>query len=282
MSADLYSLDSARRDYHRISRILAVLGDDWQDHPNLDDIANRAGLSPHHFQRLFTRWVGLSPKRFVGALAHNAAREALDTGANILDASFEAGLSGPGRLHDLFIAHEAVTPGEARRRGQGLTFHWGAAPTPFGTGVFLIAPRGLSALAFCDDDRDAGYADLYQRFPAAQYHRDDALAGHWAERVFNTQEPEKLPLVLYGTPWQRQVWRALLSLGSGEICKYKDIAEKIGSPKASQAVGAAVGANPVSWLIPCHRVLSANRKLTGYHWGVDRKRAMLVYEAVRR
>lgn len=272
-----YDVEAAARDYPRVTEALNYLGDRWQEHPDLAEAARAAGLSPHHFQRVFTRWVGVSPKRYVGALAHGAAREAIDEGASVMDAAFEAGLSGPGRLHDLFIAHEAVTPGDAKRRGAGLSFVWGVAPTPFGDGVFLVAPRGLSALAFTDGRSETGFDDLHARYPAADYRRDDAEARRWADRIF-AGEGERIPLALYGTPWQRQVWRALLSIPSGETTTYKTIAERVCSAKASRAVGAAVGANPISWLIPCHRVLASDGRLTGYHWGVERKRAMLTWE----
>lgn len=273
-----YDLYAAARDFDRISEALEFLGDRWRDHPDLAAAAAAAGLSPHHFQRVFSRWVGVSPKKYVGALAHSAAREALEGGASILDASFEAGLSGPGRLHDLFIAHEAVTPGQARARGVGLSFIWGMAPTPFGPGVFLVSPRGLSALAFADPDLDMAFDDLHSRYPAAQYTRDDDEALRWATRIF-CESGGPVPLALYGTPWQRQVWRAMLGIPSGQTVTYRDIASEVCTPKASRAVGAAVGANPVSWLIPCHRVLASDGRLTGYHWGVNRKRAMLAYEA---
>ncbi|MEA1940890.1 MAG: methylated-DNA--[protein]-cysteine S-methyltransferase [Pseudomonadota bacterium] len=283
MTAQTFDLDAACRDYDRIADALAYLGENWRDHPDLDAAARSVGLSPHHFQRVFTRWVGLSPKKYVGALAHNAARNALEEGASILDAAFDAGLSGPGRLHDLFIAHEAVTPGDAKRRGAGLSFTWGVAPSPFGETVLLIAPRGLSALAFADPDVEAGFADLEARFPAADYRRDDGEARAWAERIFTPGGSDKpLPLALYGTPWQRQVWRALMTIPAGETTTYKAIAEEVCTPRAARAVGAAVGANPVSWLIPCHRVIATNGQLTGYHWGVERKRAMLAYEAAAR
>ncbi|WP_300542697.1 methylated-DNA--[protein]-cysteine S-methyltransferase [Maricaulis sp.] len=280
MTAQIYDLDTSSRDYRRIASALAFLGENWRDHPDLEAAARAAGLSPHHFQRVFTRWVGVSPKKYVGALAHGAAREALDEGASMLDAAFDAGLSGPGRLHDLFIAHEAVTPGDAKRRGAGLAFTWGTAPTPFGEAVLLISPRGLSALAFADPDTEAGFADLEARYPAADYRRDDAEARRWAERIFTLRDSDPIPLALYGTPWQRQVWRALLTIPAGATTTYKAIAERVCTPKAARAVGAAVGANPVSWLIPCHRVIAADGQLTGYHWGVDRKRAMLAYEAM--
>ena len=282
MTAQIYTLDEASRDYPRITEVLDFIGENWRDHPDLDTLASQAGLSPHHFQRVFQRWVGVSPKKYISALAHGAAREAIDAGACMLDASLEAGLSGPGRLHDLFIAHEAVTPGDAKRRGEGLSFRWGVAPSPFGDAILLIAPRGLSALAFADPGIAEGFADLQARYPAARYQRDDGLCREWAERIFVPGREEKIPVALYGTPWQRQVWRALLTIPTGAPSSYKAIAEIVCSAKASRAVGAAVGANPISWLIPCHRVLAGNGKLTGYHWGVERKRAMLAYEAARR
>lgn len=283
-------LNATRSDFDLMARVLDHLGENWRDRPSYVDAAKLAGLSPHHFHRVFSRWAGLSPKRYVDSLAHDAARGALDAGASVLEATFEAELSSPSRLHDLFIAHEATTPGQARRKGEGMAFVWGAAATPFGLGVFLISPRGLSALAFADSDealdlseKEAirrAWADLCARYPAAQYRRDDEEAAAWAQRVFLSDEPT--PLALFGTPWQRQVWRALLTLSPGETGTYKDIAAAVNAPKAARAVGAAVGANPVSYLIPCHRVLASDGRLTGYHWGVPRKRAMLAFELARR
>lgn len=276
-------LDERARDYPRITAALEFLSEQWRDQPSLDDAADAAGLSPHHFQRLFTRWTGASPKRLVQALTHASARKLLVDGASVLDAALESGLSGPSRLHDVFIAEEAVTPGEAKSGGEGLVFKHGAAPTPFGTGVFLIAPRGLSGLAFADPGEEAeALADLADRFPEARLERDDAAAEDWAGRLFDAAPGEaRLPLALYGTPWRRQVWRALLRIPPGKTVSYRDIAVEVCTEKASRAVGAAVGANPISWLIPCHRVLASDGRLTGYHWGLPRKRAMLAYEAAR-
>ncbi|KAA5803803.1 methylated-DNA--[protein]-cysteine S-methyltransferase [Alkalicaulis satelles] len=277
-------LDERARDYPRITAALDFLHENWRDQPDLAAAAKAAGLSPAHFQRVFTRWTGASPKRYVQALTHASARKLLVDGASVLDAALETGLSGPSRLHDVFIAEEAVTPGEAKAGGAGLALRWGCAPTPFGTGVFLIAPRGLSALAFAGaDGEDAALADLAARFPGAAFHREDGLARQWAERIFDARAGEAaLPLALYGTPWRRQVWRALLRIPPGCTVSYGDIARTVCSQRASRAVGAAVGANPVSWLIPCHRVLAGDGRLTGYHWGLERKRAMLAYEAARR
>lgn len=281
MDATLHTdpLEQASADFHRMADALAFLGEHWRDRPSYVDAARRAGLSAHHFHKIFTRWTATSPKRLVNAYAHAAARQALDDGASVLEASFEAGCSGPGRLHDLFIAEEAMTPGDAKRRGEGLAFVWGAAATPFGRGVFLIAPRGLSALAFADGPHgvESAYEDLAARYPSARYRRDDGEALAWARRIF--LEGCRVPLSLYGTPWQRQVWRALIAIPPGATSTYGALAAALGAPGASRAVGAAVGRNPVSWLIPCHRVLARDGRLTGYHWGVDRKRAMLAYEA---
>ncbi len=272
------------QDYARVTAALDYLSENWSDQPDLTAAADVAHLSPHHFQRVFTRWTGASPKRMVQALTHASARSLLVDGASVLDAALETGLSSPSRLHDVFIAEEAVTPGEAKSGGDGLVFKAGVAPTPFGAGVFLIAPRGLSALAFADPGEEAdALADLTARFPQARIESDDALAREWAGRVFDAQPGEDpLPVALYGTPWRRQVWRALLRIPPGRTVSYRDIAEDVCTAKASRAVGAAVGANPISWLIPCHRVLASDGRLTGYHWGVARKRAMLAYEAARR
>lgn len=274
-------LDERSRDYPRVVSALDWLSEHWSEQPDLDQVAAAAGLSPFHFQRVFTRWTGTSPKRMVGALTHAAARRLLVEGASVLDAALETGLSGPSRLHDIFIAEEAVTPGEAKSGGKGLVFTAGSAPSPFGSAIILAAPKGLSGLAFSDEGQEeAALADLAARFPGAEIRRDDREARIWVERIF-TRAPgaDALPLALYGTPWRRQVWRALLSIPPGKAVSYRTIAQEVCTAKASRAVGAAVGANPISWLIPCHRVLSSDGRLTGYHWGLNRKRAMLAYEA---
>lgn len=282
MTATLVQLEDRARDYHRMERALAWLADHWQDHPSLEDAAEAVGLSPFHFQRIFTRWAGVSPKTFVGAIAHAEARRSLEAGASVLDAAFDAGLSGPSRLHDLFIAQEAVTPGEARRRGEGLTLRWGLAPTPFGRGLFAIAPRGLAGLGFAGEgEEDAAFADMHRRFPAADWVRDDAAAGEMALAAFGG-EGGPVPLVLIGTPFHIQVWKALLRIPAGQTATYGEVAGWAGKPRAFQAAGAAIGANPVSLLIPCHRVIARDGRLTGYHWGLARKAAMLGMEAVAR
>lgn len=277
--AVIVQLDQRARDYARMEKALAWLADHWRDRPSLEEAAEAAHLSPFHFQRLFSRWAGVSPRQFQAAIAHAEARDLLEDGVPVLDAALEVGLSGPSRLHDLTIAHEAVTPGDIRRRGEGLTLTWGVAPTPFGMGLFAIAPRGLAGLGFVDQQDEAGaFADMHRRFPAADWMRDDGAAAAMAERVFGDGEPA--PVVLMGTPFQLQVWKALLRIPAGETTTYGQVAAWAGKPGAFQATGAAIGANNLSLLIPCHRVIARDGRLTGYHWGLARKAAMLGLERV--
>ena len=279
-SETLRQLDDQSRDYVRMEAALKWLADRWQDHPTLDEAAKAAGLSPHHFQRMFTRWAGVSPKTFVAAIAHAEARRSLSLGETVLDAAYDAGLSGPSRLHDLFIAHEAATPGETRRRGEGLALTFGYAPTPFGRGVFVLSSRGLAGLAFADAEGDeAAFDDMRRRWPAANWRRDDAAAEQAALSVF-AGKGERLPVVLMGPPFHIQVWKALLRIPPGRTASYGAVAALAGKPLAFQATGAAIGANPLSWLIPCHRAIAKDGRLTGYHWGLARKAAMLGREAV--
>lgn len=277
--------------YDRMANMLNHLGDTWREWPDLASCADAAGLSQHHFQREFTRWAGLSPRQFQAAIAHVEAGDLLRKGASVMDAAFDAGLSGVGRLHDLFIAHEGLSPGEAKSGGKGTDLVMGKAPTPFGMGAWLVSQRGLVALGFIDENPPArngfehqgrieedAFADLAGRYPSASIRRDDNEAERWSVRVFETGEA--LPIALYGTPFRRQIWRALLEIPSGTTSTYGELAATIGKPSAARATGTAVGANPISWFIPCHRALAADGRLHNYHWGVARKRAMLTYERV--
>ncbi len=285
------NLDERCTAYDRMAKVLEYMGDSWLDRPDLEAVATKFELSPYHFHREFTRWAGLTPKQFQSSFAHAKAGEALRDGASVLEASFEVNASGPSRLHDLFIAHEALTPGEAGSGGRDVSLTIGKGPTPFGMGVFLFSDRGLAALGFIDEgeqtperagqktgrSEDLAFADLYGRYPSARIRRDDIAAARYAEKVF---EPgAKVPLALYGTPFRRQVWRALLEIPVGQTCTYGHLANEIGKPKAARATGTAVGANPISWFIPCHRALASDGRLHNYHWGVRRKRAMLAMEA---
>lgn len=278
--------------YDRMADALEHLGNTWRDWPDLGSLSRAIGLSPSHFQREFSRWAGVSPKQYQTALAHGAAGDLLRQGASVLDAALETGLSGPSRLHDLFIAHEGLSPGEAKSGGKGVPLKIGRAPTPFGLGAWLISPRGLVALGFIDENapertgfehhgrsESQAFDDLTSRYPQAAIEHDGAEAERFARKVFETDEP--LPVALYGTPFRRQIWRALLEIPLGETRTYGQIATSAGRPKAARAVGTAIGANPISWFIPCHRAIAADKRLHNYHWGVRRKRAMLVYEKVR-
>jgi AraC family transcriptional regulator of adaptative response/methylated-DNA-[protein]-cysteine methyltransferase len=273
-------LDQQAADYARMGAALNWLAEHWRDRPRLEQAADAIGLSEFHFQRLFTRWAGVSPKTFMAAIAHGQARMSLEAGTSVLDAALDIGLSGPSRLHDLFIAHEAVTPGEVRRRGEGLVLTYGYAPCPFGTALFVSSPRGLCGLAFCDQgDEAAALADMQARWPAADWQRDDAEARQLSGAVFLGNGPAP-PLALMGPPFHIQVWKALLKIPAGATATYADVAAWTGKPGAFRATGAAIGANPISYLIPCHRAIAKDGRLTGYHWGLARKAAMLGHEAV--
>ncbi|PHR61213.1 MAG: 6-O-methylguanine DNA methyltransferase [Robiginitomaculum sp.] len=270
----------AAKDYHMMADVLIYLGDHWQSQPDYKKLAQLAGLSPHHFHKVFTRWTGISPKRFIGAMAHDTAQIVLDEGGTVEDATYEAGLSSPSRLHDLFIKHQALSPGEAKSKAQGVDMVWGVAQSPFGTVVALISPRGLCAYGFCDfGDELATFNDFVARYPKANYTRNDTQIMDITQCIFGGGI---VPIALYGTEFQLQVWKALLSVSAGETARYMDIANAINNSKAVRAVGAAIGANPISWVIPCHRILGADKRLTGYHWGVERKRAMLTFESAHK
>ncbi len=291
MTILLKPLDERCVAYDRMADALTHLGDTWRDWPDLRTCADAVGLSSSHFQREFTRWAGISPKQYQASLAHAEAGDLLRQGASVLDTTFETGLSSPSRLHDLFIAHEALSPGEAKSGGDGARLTIGKAGTPFGTGVFLISPRGLCGLGFADDDAEAktgfihpGYAedkvftDMMARYGNADFTRDDAEAKRWSDKIFG--DGGEIPLAMYGTPFRRQVWRALLEIPLGETWTYGQVAASAGNPKAARAAGTAIGANTIAWLIPCHRALASDGRLHNYHWGTARKRAMLTYEKV--
>lgn len=291
MTTVLMPLNERCAAYERMADALDHLGETWRDWPDLRTCAEAMGLSPSHFQREFTRWAGISPKQYQASLAHAEAGDLLRQGASVLDTTFETGLSSPSRLHDLFIAHEALSPGEAKTGGQRAELTIGSAATPFGTGVFLISPRGLCGLGFADDGaapktgfehpgygEDQVFADMAARYPHSDMVRDDSEAAIWAKKVFG--DGGEISLALYGTPFRRQVWRALLDIPYGDTWTYGQVASVAGNAKAARAAGTAIGANTIAWLIPCHRALASDGRLHNYHWGTARKRAMLTYEKV--
>lgn len=268
-------------DYERIGHAIAYLEAAYQDQPGLDELGQELGLSPAHLQRLFKRWAGVSPKGFLQAVTHAHARKLLENHASVLDAAYEVGLSGPGRLHDLFVKVEAMTPGEVKTMGAGLLMRWGLHSTPFGEGLYVMSPRGFSGLAFTegtDASRAEALADMQSRWPLATFVEDPGASKVLAARLYS-DNPGEVTVSLCGTPFQLQVWQALLAIPEGQAVTYSDIAAYVGKPKAMRAVGTAVGRNPISWLIPCHRVLRTSGALGGYHWGVTRKRAMMAWES---
>ncbi|WP_262297348.1 bifunctional helix-turn-helix domain-containing protein/methylated-DNA--[protein]-cysteine S-methyltransferase [Microvirga sesbaniae] len=275
--------DEPHSDYERVRRIIAFISQRWRDQPSLEAIADHVGLSTTHVHHLFRRWAGLSPKAFLQALTLDNAKALLADSASVLDATYEVGLSGPARLHDLFVTHEAMTPGDYKAGGQGLTMRYGFHPSPFGEAVLIATDRGLAGLGFVDDgDRTAALADLTRRWPRATYLEDEAATAPLARRIFNPsqwQAEQPLRVVLIGTDFEVRVWQTLLRIPRDRATTYSDIARHIGRPSACRAVGAAVGKNPVSFVVPCHRVLGRSGALTGYHWGLTRKQAILGWEA---
>jgi AraC family transcriptional regulator of adaptative response/methylated-DNA-[protein]-cysteine methyltransferase len=270
-------------DYEVVRRCIEKISLDYRDQPSLEVLAEAVGDTPTGLQKLFTRWAGLSPKGFLQAVTLDHARRLLDEGAPLLDTAYEVGMSGPGRLHDLFVTHEAMSPGDYKTRGAGLTMRYGYHISPFGVALVMVTERGLAGLAFCDPghERDT-FADMSARWPNATYLEDMSATAPYAARVFDPakwRSEEPLRVVMIGTDFQLRVWDALLRIPMGRAVSYSSIAQGIGAPKASRAVGAAIGANPMSFVVPCHRAVGKSGALTGYHWGLTRKRAILGWEA---
>ncbi len=278
--ADDASTYVEHRDFKRIARAIDYIGAHFRTQPRLAEIAADAGLSEFHFNRLFRRWAGLTPKQYLACVTHTAARGALTTAPAVLDAAYDVGLSGAGRLHDLTVTIEAVTPGEIRKRGSGVTIRYGTTASPFGTALIASTERGVCHLAFVDG-LEHELQRLAQTWPGAGLTRDDLHAADTARRIwpYDRQAARPLALSVVGTNFQVQVWRALLALEG--TTTYGELAARLGRPGAARAIGNAVGANPIAWLIPCHRVLRGDGSLGGYRWGADRKRAVLAWERLR-
>ena len=269
------------RDFARIARAIEFIASRAHEQPSLAEIAAAAGWSEYHFARVFRRWAGISPKQFLQHLSLAAAKQTLDDERSVLQAALDAGLSGPGRLHDLFVSLEAVTPGEYKSRGRGLTMRFGAADTPFGPARIALTGRGIAYLAFAGEDGGFDGWDAFRRtWRDADWLEDDRAAAQVAATIWRATPgaTRRLSLWLHGSNFQLQVWRALLAAGARSTTTYAELAREVGNPAACRAVGAAVGSNPVAWLIPCHHVLRANGALSGYRWGPARKRAMLAWE----
>lgn len=275
--------NAALRDYDSVRRAIAFISENWRTQPAIEAMADAAGVTPDELHHLFRRWASITPKAFMQALTLDHAKGLLRDSASILDAALDSGLSGPGRLHDLFVTHEAMSPGEWKNGGAGLTLRYGFHPSPFGTAIVIATDRGLSGLAFADPGEEkAALADMTRRWRNATYVEDHEGTAPLAARIFDTKlwRPDQpLRVVMIGTDFEVRVWETLLKIPMGRAVSYSDIACNINSPKASRAVGAAVGKNPVSFVVPCHRALGKSGTLTGYHWGITRKQAMLGWEA---
>jgi len=281
MNADTAGLLDSR-DFRRIARAIAFIERHFLEQPRLTAIASHVGLSEFHFNRLFRRWAGLTPKQYLAHVTGRAAHGALAEEPSVLDAAHAVGLSGPGRLHDLVVTLDAMTPGELKSAGAGVRLTSGVAATPFGCALFATTERGLASLAFLEPGSEgAAQSALRARWPQARWQRDDAAAASLAQRLWSSREAGPLTLAVTGTNFQLKVWEALLALGARERTSYSALAAAIGRPTAARAVAQAVGANPIGWLIPCHRVLRASGELGGYRWGLDRKRAILAWERLR-
>jgi AraC family transcriptional regulator of adaptative response/methylated-DNA-[protein]-cysteine methyltransferase len=272
-----------KTDYERVEHAIQFIQQHVTDQPSLAEVANAIGLSPFHFQRLFRRWAGISPKRLLQYLTVEYAKSRLHEGS-VLAASLDTGLSGPGRLHDHFVTLEAVTPGEYQRKGKGLDIRWGVQPCPFGWALIGLTVRGVCWLSLhSSPTAKAGMAALTDCWPGAELIRDDALAEQYIRRIFRSVEPEERPihLLVKGTNFQVSVWKALLRIPPGELRSYGQVAQSLGRTGAARAVGGALARNPIAYLIPCHRVIRSIGAPGDYRWGAARKRALIGWEAAR-
>lgn len=271
-----------RSDYETIQSAIRYLTETGADAIDIPDFAGALHLTERQLTDLFRRWCGLSPKSFAQAVALDHAKQLLREDATVLTATYEVGLSSTSRLHDLFVTHEAMPPGAWARHGDGLNMRWGVADCPFGKALLILTEYGLAGLAFFDgEDPAEAFADMFRRWPNATYQRDDIAVAPYAIQIFDPArwDPKRpVRVVLIGTDFEVKVWETLLSIPLGKAATYGNVANHIGKPSASRAVGAAVGRNPVSFVVPCHRVVGSTGKLTGYHWGIARKRAILGWE----
>ena len=268
-------------DYERVANIIRFLDLHHTEQPDLAELASVAGLSPFHFHRLFSNWAGVTPKDFLQSLTFEHVKQLLLDGHNVFDTALDAGLSGPGRLHDLCVTLEAASPGEIKNGGARMRVDYGFADTPFGEALIAETKRGVCHLSFVDHDRSAGREVLVSQWPNARLNRDDTRAAELSARIFaagRTSDRRVLRAFVRGTPFQLQVWRALLRVPAGALTTYGRLAGAIGQATAARAVGSAVGANPIAFIIPCHRVIRETGALGNYHWDPIRKRAIVGWE----
>lgn len=273
------TLDRQCRDYHRIEKAIHFLHENRHSSPSLAEAAAHANLSEHHFQRLFARWAGVSPKRYLQFLQKSQAMELLKSSAPVLEAALKTGLSGSGRLHDLMITTEAATPGEIKTGGRGLQLRWSLNPSPFGTCLVALSERGICHLSFSEAHRGEAEFGLRKLWPGARLLYEPGSATSLIERIFSLEHSDQpLHLLLKGTNFQLKVWTALLKIPASCVTSYGRLARAVGNNGASRAIGGAIGANPIAYLIPCHRVIRAFGEFGGYRWGPVRKQLMLLRE----
>ena len=280
----IYAQNQTNDDFQRIAAAIHYLVERQDDQPALDDVAAKTGLSPHHFQRVFTRWAGLSPKKFLKHVTLAAAKTRLAASASIMDAAFDVGLSGSSRLPDLFVTVDSVSPVEYKDRGNGMIFKYGFHPSLFGEVIVVVSERGLAGLGFTPEiGRPQALTEQNNGWERATWKHDHKSTMGYVEKIFASASDANAPLSLLmrGTPFQIKVWEALLRIPIGRVISYGDLAVRIGRPTSARAVGTACGANRLGFLIPCHRVIRETGAVTGYRWGADRKHAMLAWEAAK-
>ncbi|MGD9899922.1 MAG: methylated-DNA--[protein]-cysteine S-methyltransferase [Calditrichaceae bacterium] len=267
--------------YNLIEKAILYLDDHFREQPGLEELSAGLGVSSFHLQKVFKQWVGISPKRFLQFLTIDHARKVLADSRSVLDAAYDSGLSGPGRLHDLFISIDAVTPGEYKIKGAGLKINYGFHESPFGCCLIAVTGRGICGLSFHDESgRKDGLETLRKNWPDAELIENSETTSDYYHKIFlHNADPVSLKLFVKGTNFQLKVWEALLKIPAGALASYDDIARNIGHPSSSRAVGNAVGSNPVSFIIPCHRVIHKMGRIGNYHWGAARKKAILGWEA---
>jgi len=267
--------------YDRIANVIEYIGDNFKNQPELSEIADTMHLSPSHLHQLFTKWAGISPKRFLQFLTVEYAKSLLNASSTVLDTSYDSGLSGPGRLHDLFITIESVTPGEYKQKGFGLDIYYGIHDTPFGKALIAVTQKGICHLSFHDDDFRQELEKLRQSWNGSNLIENQKYTLQYIRQIFrerSKQENLKINLLVKGTNFQIKVWQALLRIPEGTVASYASVADMIGQSGSDRAVGNAVSANQIAYLIPCHRVIKKMGVLGNYQWGETRKKAMIGWE----
>lgn len=279
----MYDLSQQADDYKKIERAIQFIENNFKSQPNLDEIAGSVHLSKYHFTRLFKRWAGIGPVQFLQYVTLGYTKKKLATSKSLLDTSLESGLSGPSRLHDLFVTFDAMTPGDFKKQGAGLMIDYGFCVSPFGDCLMAVTKRGVCHLGFVQKgDKSDACRQLFEAWPGAVFKENPESIDPFLNQIFNfknTKEPRPFNLLIKGTNFQINVWKALLRIPSGNVVSYQDIAEYIGRPKAFRAVASAIAINPVAYLIPCHRVISKSGKIHQYRWGSSRKKAIVGWEA---